>query len=607
MIEYPINVQPQNIAIDATVHNPISFTFQGDRLAETWYRIYDYDTGALVWNVRAGSVTGIYNGYNVAKNLNANSLTNNKHYVMTMQLIQKTADGTDFINDMYVCGGKVEGAESRTVIYIAADIETIYPLNSFQGEYFRASVNDVPIDNMAIKINGESHNILSYKAEVEVGGKIYGRIIVDSAFSFDVTSDMNYYVYSSFIITPQYYFETIATPTMTLSYDLHDNRIVCMGDYTQSQNEMIKHFNLKLHWSDTQITESAYNLWEQTELVGESGKIYSQLIEYTFWDSYRHNKTVKTSDYYRIECEITTQNGMTLTAWSNIIECPVLDRTQGSVPLIDTVLEYTSKYDKDTGFIYHKIKIYDFIDGHFELIREDLDTGEETYLYPNFYIGGFVEEVSEYEGYDATASTHGNYKYTLLCFDSDGKARVFQKGEQFVQEDIFPSTDIETHELAYYITELNLQDNPDLIYHPNHANNRKPQFKTGDTWKFYGEISNTTITNNLDRTIHTGYSQYSSVTSTDVNYLSGSLSAMLGHLDCATKEFVDNISMVKAWRRFITQQKPFMLKTQKGDVLIVNVSNPNTEYDEGQRDILTRLNFDWHECMDIKDVDIRKG
>ena len=82
---------------------------------------------------------------------------------------------------------------------------------------------------------------------------------------------------------------------------------------------------------------------------------------------------------------------------------------------------------------------------------------------------------------------------------------------------------------------------------------------------------------------------------------------MLGHLDCATKEFVDNISMVKAWRRFITQQKPFMLKTQKGDVLIVNVSNPNTEYDEGQRDILTRLNFDWHECMDIKDVDIRKG
>ena len=57
--------------------------------------------------------------------------------------------------------------------------------------------------------------------------------------------------------------------------------------------------------------------------------------------------------------------------------------------------------------------------------------------------------------------------------------------------------------------------------------------------------------------------------------------------------------------RFITQPKPFLLKTQKGDTLIVNViESPTVAYQENTKQIPSTISFTWAECDDIANVDI---
>ena len=132
-------------------------------------------------------------------------------------------------------------------------------------------------------------------------------------------------------------------------------------------------------------------------------------------------------------------------------------------------------------------------------------------------------------------------------------------------------------------------------------------YSIGDCWKFGGEIDDVTITQNINRVAHVGTGNYSSVSMDDVNYASGSLSAMIGAVDCTDKKYKDTVDMVKAWREFITKNSVFMLKSQKGDVWIVNITeSPSTTYSEMERDIPTTFQFNWAECMDLKKVLIKQ-
>jgi hypothetical protein len=81
---------------------------------------------------------------------------------------------------------------------------------------------------------------------------------------------------------------------------------------------------------------------------------------------------------------------------------------------------------------------------------------------------------------------------------------------------------------------------------------------------------------------------------------------MIGNINCTTKEYTDDIAVVKAWRKFITQPKPFLLKTQKGDVLVVNITdNPQTEYQENYYKIPTRFTFSWAEICSVNDINVK--
>jgi hypothetical protein len=87
--------------------------------------------------------------------------------------------------------------------------------------------------------------------------------------------------------------------------------------------------------------------------------------------------------------------------------------------------------------------------------------------------------------------------------------------------------------------------------------------------------------------------------------MSGTLSAMSGYVDCTTHKYVEDIDLIRAWREFITRPTIYMLKSQKGDVWIVNITDaPTTTYEENQKDIPTTFSFNWAECCSVNDIKI---
>lgn len=612
MIQMPINVSPQNVAIDTTKISEtiLEFTSCADYLSFYRHRIYDYDTGKMVMNAsyNEDDFTPFgYNGNKIDRNWGANVLSNGKDYVHQIMLCQRSADGTKPVHDMPVLSGKVENSPLRNKIYVAKGITSIYPWGYNNGVYSPCDANG---DSMIIKINGESHVIKSYTAEfTSTDDKVYGIIETVDEFSFDIPNSASYEVLSNFIISPQYFFSCRTTPTVELNPIIENDGIYVSGSYNQAQNSNIKYYTLKVYWSNNSgFWNTPDSNGSKTELVAETARIYSQNISHHFYDVFRHDSSYShgTNDYYKVICEIVTQDDMSCAYDSRVIKVTPADY---SGVIGNTLYEYNLSWDSDEGAVIHHLRGYGAggtgVYGTYQLFRTDLDSNETVVLKPNWSYG----DSGNIYGYDMTASTQGNYKYELFLFDENdehkGAVVIPDIAENYNGEGNFPCNRIKTNESAYYITDLNLIKDSDLIYHPNHLDNKRLSFYCGDTWKFVGEIQDTTVTNNLDRMTHVGYGQYVSSTSTDVNYMSGTLSAMLCKLDCTNKEYIDNIALVRAWRKFITQKKPFLLKSQKGDVWIVNITdNPSTTYEEMYRGTPTIFSFSWAESYDINTLDI---
>lgn len=631
MIQYPIN--PSTETFDATEAGHGCFaTFQGDILTYQHVKIFNYDTGEVVWNSLYGKpdMSPIaYNGQTFNTLFGSERpCENGKRYVWQVSMTQKTIDGSNFIYDMPVLGGRLSRDSSGTTLYIADNLTSIYPWGKLGNIYSRTmAVGDVPTNSMMIKVRGEEREIISYETGVEIDGETYGVITVDSAFTGTFTTEDNYYIYSSFLISPQYFFQCDSTPSVSLSHICYGNRILCNGLYSQAENVQMKHHRLKLYWSnnpyfldaeDSSSTES--NTDYKRRLVSDSGNIYAQNIQYEFWYPYRHDSAItplygdNSTDYYKIVCEVVTQDNVSYQTEEVFEIEPVTPADISSTDIGQEALrlwDFSLSWDSNKGAVVYKIIGYGApknapTTGYYEVFRTDVESGE-TVAMPFYFMRREGQYESTLVGYDMTAPTHGKYRYSVALFSENGEfiRMELMQGSPYVNDGYMPNSEITIEEYAYYVVDLNYLPDTDITYHPTHRDDEKPLYKPNDIWKFVGEIQDTTVTNNLDRVTHVGYNRYVASTSTEVNYMSGTLSAMLGYVDCTTQKYVDTIALVRAWRKFITQQKAFMLKSQKGDVWIVNVTdNPSTQYSEMIKALPTTFTFSWAEIYDISDVEV---
>lgn len=561
MIEYPTDYYPNDVAFDINAtdgSNAISFIFNGDAMSGAYFRGYDYTTGEILSTGIVASESGKpfrFNGDKIQLTP-MTGLINGHDYTAQVLITQRNMSGTENIYDIAVLSGELqrECHVGDTSIYIEDRITNIYEWGDnglictpdYQYGYY--------VIGMIVKINNQSYFILSYN-------KSTGEIVLDTPMVDALPAGTRYQIYSNYKISPQYFYKCRTTPEVSVELQANSFGIKCVGNYYQAENSLIKHYRFVLY---------KINSARQAIQVGDSGKIFSQNIEYTFPEHYRLNGDTSP---YKVELEIVTQDNVSITVEQQREFTPAIqeDVWSTSNPHRADFAGNTLRYVN----IYYQLKS-SVNNGHCRIYRENVDTGELV------FIG--TDRTNDY-----TISSHGRYRYIFVPYSANN----LTQDEGLVYES-WTSDIIETDFVGYTITAL---------YDSGKDSCNRPFYFYGDTWYFEAEIEDTTITQNINSVLHYGYGQYSSISNADTNYLSGSVSGMLGHLNCTTKEYIDDIQTVIEWRKFISQKCLYILRSQKGDVWLVNiVDNPTTEYQENYNKFPTRFNFSWAECGNINDI-----
>lgn len=623
VVQYPTNVYPDGITFDSTVlddNNKIAFTFNGDFLSQALYHIYDYDTGDLVLENASGyqSHTPIgYNGTEYSTNKGfLSSLTNGKNYALQILLSQFTANGSEPLCDMFVLRGTTQEnyIVNDETITIEDKISSIYEWNLLSEQGWRGIVQwyGVNVAICKIVIGNQKRTITSYQPST-------GKATISESFDNNIPAGTKYQIYCNYKVSDLYYFQCRSEPVVDLDLVMIDHGtrgdegfgFRVSGIYNQSEGSLINYYKLKLYWNwkgDNSIP------WR---LIDETDNIYSQQIEYEFFDDFilRYKKRVHgavidvsateaTQMFYKVVIDIVTADGMTFSKESNILfnegvddSCPVTEIQKLLVHNNDKPdVFYSRSIDNDVNAQSHNLKHMVHIIGGISPdseIKTFPEGTKYTYYRENLYTGEIrLLETAD----DITVPTKGKYRYyevpRKLKANGIGTT-TYLKGISY--RDIEINSSIMN---GYTITELILRDE-------DYQWGTKPRYKIGNQWKFVGEVQDTTITQNLDRVAHVGYGVFPIITSTKTNYLSGTLSAMNGYVDCTTKTYKDDIDLIRAWRQFISRQSIFMLKTQKGDVLVVGVvDSPTTTYQENNSKLPTTFSFNWIEVCDINDIKI---
>lgn len=628
MLQYPTNVYPDGATFDALLQNDdnkIKFTFNGDYYTGALYKIYNYDTGEFIKNgemlLQSREPQG-FNGDDIASDAGLfgyadhNPLANGGNYVFQLQFVQFTQNGSAPLFDMFALRGNVQEDYDSTTDYVVVktNIPNIYEWDTFSTDGARRPSPSQWGGNagiMQIVINGEKREIVAYNP-------INGHLMIDpnTPFTNPISAGDKYQIYANYIVTQPYYFQCRSTPSVNLSLQFIDDRTIgdmgikfhVTGTYSQLEGSLINYYRVKLQWNWNEPTYLAP--WRDLD---ETEKIYSQKIEYDFFDDFilRYKRIVNGNIQdisatamediaYRAVVEVVTANGKTITAYSS----PIFDRRDSTQGIPQTWIQAITPMDIEAPDVYypksvdaaiqlrtHNLKhIVEITGGIVDggslpegtkrtYYRENLDTGEIRLL----------ESVT-----DATVPTRGHFKYYEILRKLDGS-----ETHRYVRGISSDEITLDgTQMRGCSITEL-------LPYDEPYQWGTRKRYYIGDQWKFVGDIQDTTITQNMDKYAHVGYGTYPQITSTKTCYLSGTISAMNGYVDCTTKKYTDTIDLVRAWRQFVSRQAIYMLKTQKGDVLVVGVvDNPTTTYSESIKEIPTTFSFGWVELCDISDIKV---
>ena len=228
MLQYPINVYPQDTTIDPDndLTNDISFTFKGDFLKAYVIRFYDYntnevdvsDTPVYTWDSEYLYFKNIaYNNDVVERKYLLNNLSLNKEYIMKIMLIEGNTQQSGIETNRFVLRGTTVGNASSgdNVLKIEDKINFIYEwsLSPTIKEPFHVTVSGIEygLDVMTIIINKKTYKILSYNYET-------GELTLDRGLSSAIAEGTPYQLYANYLITEDYFFTTAMTPVLTNLY-----------------------------------------------------------------------------------------------------------------------------------------------------------------------------------------------------------------------------------------------------------------------------------------------------------------------------------------------------------------------------------------------------
>jgi hypothetical protein len=342
-------------------------------------------------------------------------------------------------------------------------------------------------------------------------------------------------------------------------------------------------------------------------LIGDSGEIYSYDLAYNF-PQYVLGETLN------VETTLTTYEKQQLTVTKRItVDMPTQD---------SPIISHTVTVDKENqnvvlGLVGQSSVVHFDTDGYNIFRRR---TGE--YLWERL---GFVPIDTVMQYIDYTAGNNQEYDYLISRTIKEATTyvpannykpylipHVKTEWDGWTITAITPYTDYikkyarDVAALGKYTQNLNKEKtrtNPDI--NPLSFVFAKEPYIVGETWHFISDIDSGDISHNLGLNVHVGTSAFPTVTRTNNVYQSGTFRTRILSLECPSGEIYDDIEKVDRWNKFITGDNAFILRSDKGDVWIVAISDsPSRSYDETFNPILTSVSYSWVEVMKPEEIDI---
>lgn len=257
----PSYVIPQNQSVDMSIDQEFSCKIQGTCTA--WrLNIYNNETNALVYD-------------STKIDISTTPLYNNDELIITVPSTSGCSNGFDYKYTLTLWG-------ENPTIFVAGGVCQATPTST----EIKLRPHSNIYDGMMLSINGEMREITNWDTSTFIA-------TVSPAFSFTPSYMDSYKVYSSFIITPHYYFKARKNPVVMIDNyqsQITERLYTFYGTYVQEQFVPLKYF--------------IFNLYDDSnELIDTTGKVFNERIEFSY-DGF------VTGETYKVELIVENQDSV---------------------------------------------------------------------------------------------------------------------------------------------------------------------------------------------------------------------------------------------------------------------------------------------------------
>lgn len=388
---------------------------------------------------------------------------------------------------------------------------------------------------------------------------------------------------------------TFALSSGTISGDVNDGYKSTIIGY--NYNTGMLYLNQPLPVMITENTKYTIDL-SSPVLIGDSDSVYNYHLHYSF-PIYPYGET------YQMETTLTTYEKQQLTLSKKFtLSDPELD----SVITNSSIVIDVQNQNVNISVLQDSTTIRYPFDGY-NIFRKDSDKHLWNYI-------GFmpiVEGQNTIHFTDYTAGNNSEYDYSFVRGIADVAIADYDPAINYKPYNI---ESVQTKWDGWTITALHpfkdyvknyIESDPMTLKDTNILTTvfAKTPYVVGETWHFLSAINSGDITTNLGINVHVGTSAYPTVTRTKNKYQTGSFTAHILELECPSTNVIDNIDKVKRWDKFINDDCLFILRSDKGDVWVIAISeNTSRSYDESVEPILTTASYSWTEVCKAEDIQI---
>ena len=614
--------------IDGDPIAPIwSFTFQGDHLSWGQQEYYDVDTDELVAYAYFPS-DGIWHGnerYNgdtivirdmVMRNLGVSG----RNYKWLLRQFQNDLDTGQPLCNIRFASGIIQSLPSGAT---GTTIEIDKGITKLRDPYYfeYPDTTQYLVGCTYIEIGHERRMITAYNQST-------GVITIASGFSSGTVSvGALYRLYTNYIESGYYDFKIRDIPTISVNHSLNnDGGIYLSGTYSHPNHVNMESYKFRIYASGA---EESYTNGQFPSTFGagvdnshlpvgaglSSSIIGKRIIVAT---STSETTTPITEGYSGV---IYAYDGLTGIATlfqpiAGTIEpslyYSILMENEVLIDESDTIYNYYLDYTSYAYFWDKQLSI------ELETVSKEKQITRKT-IQANWASGSTpmgatpsVEQLYDLQAVSITLSNSPGYvnvyrKDTVdtgwhhIGATSNGKFIDWGAGNnetytyRFTKENKAPldTTPFTTSYDGWTITALRPVE---YQYQSN-----RTAYEISETWHFLAGNQPNDISHNLGIVQHTGTSQFPTTSRTNTKYESGSFTTQILTVECPSNKIVDDIERVERWKRFINGDNPFLLKSDKGDVWIINIVNtPTRQYDETVSNIWTSVSYEWVQVDDTK-------